>query len=467
MGNVRLLGAYTGAPGNSNASGYFGDPYSAYTTYWLDPLNGSDANPGTSQFSAKKTLQAGINLLTTGGSRLIVIPTATLPQSATVTFPASTGTSSSARVVVQGLPSANAGPTIVMAPNTEIYVNQGGVRDDVTFRKLEVYNSSTSGVGNYSSGENGLLHWDGNFGCLGILVEYCYLHNNLAADNTAAVRIDGAHTGAVFQYNKVANITTSNGSHNGGGIFTYATPAAYAHHNDISGCGTQFFLKKCSNASANNGWAIDRNILHDGSGTAGDGILLSEQGAGDVGGFFDTSITRNLFYNLADCVSQNNAENTLQSSRFQFAWNTCAQDVQIAALFCAMTAIQIHSNVLMPSTEMLELDYTSTYLNGISLCNNNAIYTGAGQQWWMSRFAPTGSAEFMSLATWQTAKSVGARPELTTDPDANSVAYSNIAANFPSYASRNYALAAGSALRGIGQGGTDPGYIASDCGPGW
>jgi hypothetical protein len=216
--------------------------------------------------------------------------------------------------------------------------------------------------------------------------------------------------------------------------------------------------------TSNNGWIITNNNFHD---YTNDGIYMAEQGAGDTDGFFDSVLTGNLFLNGLQGFRQNNTQNTLQSSRFLIQNNTFASMSNDIA-FAAMTAININSNVMMATSQLLELQNPSPLANGISNCNNNAILTSTGQSWYMNEFG-SGSHQFTSLATWQTAFSVGGRSELTTNPDVNSVGFvsSSINTNFPNNATGNWGLASGSVLRGIGAGGIDPGYNAANCGPGW
>lgn len=135
-----------------------------------------------------------------------------------------------------------------------------------------------------------------------------------------------------------------------------------------------------------------------------------------------------------------------------------------------MTDITMHSNVVMAADEKLELEDASNpnhYVNTFTQCDYNAYLTGAGDQWWLGRYGSS-SNEYTSFTGWQAASR---RAELPNgSPDAHGHAFTSIATHFPSYTSGTvtaYALASGSSLLGTGQGGSNPGYAAADCGPGW
>ena len=461
---------------DDSGGGFFSDPYASYLQFFVDPVNGNDSWAGTSQTPSapngpKQSLAAGLALLTAGGSCLNILGTGVLnvPANTTLTLPAATGTSPTAWVVIRGLPAATSAPQIVLGLNSLIFVNQHGERDYVEFRKLDISGSGTMSSPN--AGACSLLVWLSDFACNGVSVQYCQLHDNTSQDITAGIRIEGAHTDVTFAYNKIFNLNNTVKSANGAGIITYQTPAVSCHHNEIYGCGCQIYVKRCSPATANNGWLIYKNYLHD-SAIDGYGIYIAEQGGGDTSGFFDTQVTYNLFKNNFAAIAQNNAENTAQSSRFLLAWNTFAEDNTVAISFCAMTDITMHSNVIMAANEKLELDYAPNYVNTFTECDYNAYLTGVGDQWWLDRYVPSPPppapplvGEYLSFPAWQAASG---RPELPNGlPDAHGQGFTSLSANFPNHASGTvtaYALASGSALRGTGQGGTDPGYIATDCG---
>jgi hypothetical protein len=136
----------------------------------------------------------------------------------------------------------------------------------------------------------------------------------------------------------------------------------------------------------------------------------------------------------------------------------------------------MHSNVIMASSEKLELDTavtaTTNYVNTFTECDYNAYLTGVGDQWWLDRYDQTASGslsiEYTSLAAWQAASGRAEFPN--GSPDAHGNGFTSISTNFPNYASGTvtaYVLASGSSLRGTGQGGADPGYVATDCGVVW
>lgn len=455
----------------AQASGYYADPYSTYTTYWVDPLNGNDANPGTSQASAKQTLAAGVALLTVGGSRLIVLPTAVLNVSSNLTFPAATGTSASARIVVQGLPSASTSPQVVLAQNVEWIVNMNAARDYVVLRKLNVSGSGTQA--SPGTGAVGLIRWYPDYPCQSPLVQYCELHNQVSQDITAGIRIEGAHVGAEFSYNKIHDLANTANTRNGCGIISYKTASVWVHHNEIYNCSALIYDKQCA-ATSPNGWTIEHNSLHNWSDTA---VLHSEAGSSDPNGFSGPIVQYNLFYGGAGASNfacgQENQENLAQSTNFTLRWNTFAEDTPYAILFRAMTAITVHSNVIMATNEKVELDDAYSprgWTNSITQWDYNAYLTGSGDQWWLGRYPASGQPaayEATSLAQWQTAFSVGGRYELTANPDTHATSFTSVATNFPNYASRDYTLASGSPLKGTGLGGSDPGYNPSDIGPGW
>lgn len=453
----------------STGSGLTADPYSGYAqTFWADALNGNDANPGTSKLSAKKTFPAGMALLQTPQSRLMVVPSGVYTVSTTLGFPAG-GTSDSARMVVQGDPSAGTTlPQIVFAPNAGLYINQNGARPYVTLRKLDISSSSSAS----SPTSISLVVFLSDTPCIGFQAQFNRLHDAHGSDITCGIRMEGSlSTGVEISNNYFYNFATADGasSDNAAGILTYQVPSAQIHHNDLTRSPCLIYIKRCPPSTANNGWNVYKNFLHD---YTNDGIYMAQQGAGDLDGFFDTFITDNFFSNGVQGIRQSNIQNTLQSSRITVARNTFA-NMQNAISFAAMTGIDINSNVLMATTQLLELVFASPFVNRIARCNNNAILTSTGQSWNMDEFDHTGTTpvpkKYTSLPTWQKGFSVDARPELAADPDVNSVGFTtaSIATNFPNLASGDPTLALTSVLKGIGLGGIDPGCNKADLGTGW
>ena len=450
--------------------GFFSDPYSSYTQYWVDGLNGSDSNPGTSQLSAKKTIAAGVALLNAPATCLNILNTATYTPTANIPIASVAGTSPTAQRVIRGLPSYTGSqlPQIVFGPGGGFYVNSAGnALANLTFWKLNISSSSSP----TSGASTGLIQFLSGSAVVNLWIRYCKLHDLWASDLAAAVHVEGANsTGLWIDNCYMYNIVSGDGPGNDNGtcILDYQVPAGLVTNCDFStGNQSLIYLKRCAPMTANNGWTIQNNKFHDYS---SDCILLGEQGSGDTDGFFDTFITGNLFYGGANAIRQINRENTLQSSRMTIANNTFAQDMSGSLLDCvAMTAIDINSNVQMSTNNIITLENASPYINTISRSDYNAILTSTGQSWWMQRFASSGAQQFTSLATWKTAFSVSARPELSADPEQHSNGFttSQLSANFPNYTSRDYTLAPGSFLKATGLGGIDPGYNSANCGPTW
>lgn len=460
------LGQGWGYGSLNSGAGFFSDPYSAYTQYWVDGLNGNDSNPGTSQLNAKKTLSAGTALLTNGGSVLNVLSTATYAPTTSVMFPAATGTSPTAQVVIRGLPSYTRSqmPQTVFGPNAGFYLNgNNNAVPNLTFWKMNVSSSSSSG----SLAQVSLIQFLSQSACVNFQVLYCELHDIYGQDLTACIHAEGSgSTGMQVAYSYLYNVQTSDGStsDNGACILEYQIQAMYVHHNDMTGAPCLMYFKRCYPGTSNNGPIVWYNRLHDYN---NDGVYMGEQGGGDTDGNFDSSFIGNLFLNGVQAIRQNETENTLQSSRCLIQNNTCAGMANDWA-FAGMTALNINSNVMMATSQLLELQNPSPLANGISNCNNNAILTSTGQSWNMNEFG-TGAQKFTTLATWQTAFSVSGRPELTANPDVNSLGFTtaSLGTNFPNNASGDWSIASGSPLFAIGAGGTTPGYSQSNCGPGW
>jgi hypothetical protein len=479
MVGSHIIGTGGGVCATGSSSGFFADPYSSYNTFWVDALNGSDSNSGNSQLNAKQTLAAGIALLSAGGgNRLMVVPTATysIPVNTTLTLPSYSGATSSARVVIQGLPSASVCPQIVYGLNSYFYVNQNGTRDYAVFRKLDISGSGTSGSPNTTVAP-GLLTWLSNAVCASPLVQFCKLHDNWSTDITCGIRIEGAHTNTEFSYNHIYNMGNNGNADNAAGMLTYQTPNIWFHNNDVVNCGALVFFKRCPPSTSNNGPIVENNYFHNGAGQTYnvDGVLFSEQGAGDTDAFFNSTVRYNLFEGMQlACIRQVNDQNTLQSDIFLSNNNTYANCSE-AESFRAMTNISRNSSIYMMTVPgsngafILEMQAPGGgYANSVAQSDYNSIYTGSGVNYFWQRFG-TGTTSWSSQSTWQSG-APGVVTGISSTPDTHSQTFASILTNFPNSGSGGIAgwgLASGSSLKGTGLGGIDPGYNPANCGPGW
>lgn len=454
-----------------SGNGFFADPYAAYATIYWDPVSGNDTWTGSSRIATgpngpKLTLGACAALMTGNHQRIFALNTGIYTLTADVNWPTNTASGVN-QIVLQGDPVSATCFKILRTNGAKLFPNASNSANNLCFRKIEMYSNDS---GSPISGETALLWYGPDFVCSGMTVEYCILHDVYGTDNTSPVFFQGVHSNFVFQYSKFYNAYNSGGTsnHNGACLFTYQTPNVLVDHCDLSAGGCLIYMKRCSpSTGATNGWTITNNIFHDAPGN--DSILVSEQGGGDVGGFFGVLIQNNLFYNVGQCVDQANNENTVQSSGFVFIQNTVAQDVTNAFGWRAMLNITYYNNVEMPSTinlALLDASSPNGFVNTISEWDYNAILTTQGQVWWMDRYGAS-PKQYTTLSTWRTAFSVDARPELSANPDTHSTTFTSIPTNFPNYLTRDYTLAGGSPLKGTGQGSVDPGYNSANCGPGW
>lgn len=458
--------------------GFFSDPYSSYpTTYYVNASTGNDSWDGTSPTfvsgttGPKQTIPAAIALYATGGTRIIVAA-GIYNISSVIAWPNYTGASSSARIVLQGDPASATLPQIVFANSAAnvayFQPNKNGVRNWIVFRKLDLTTNTNSSS---PTGATGMINYIPDNPCNGISLQYLNLHDNFTTDNTAGFFYQGGHQNVEVTQCKGDKIQSTVTAHNGAAIFTYTTPNTWVHECTFTNCGVGVFHKRCSNASSNNGPLLENLIL--GNCTAA-GLLFSEQGAGDTGGFFDTIVRGCLFYGSMPegAISVAVPENTMQSSRFQAYNNTFAPTVQMPLFMRAMTNIQFYSNILMGLNEQIELDHAFSWVNTFAVptggtgpyCDYNAYLTTQGQQWWLDRFGGS-SVEYTSVAAW---KALTGRAEFPQGaPDANCTTFTNVLANFPNSASNNFTLDPASLLKGSGYLGGDPGYNSATAGAQW
>jgi hypothetical protein len=471
-------GIFATSSGGGGGNQFFVDAFPTYTQFYVSTV-GNDSWDGTSPtfvsgtIGPKLTPQAGLNVAlasvnSTGIGACCNVLSGTYSVSTNISVGATTGTSPTAQLVIRGLPSYTSSqlPQIVFAPNAGFYLNvNSNAVSNVTFWKLDISSTSSSS----SPSGVGLITFLSQSAVTNLHVMYSRLHGIYGGDLACCLNVQGPNsTGLLVQYCYFFNSgsTDGSGSDNAALILDYHVPAAIVDRCDFTApAGCAIYVKSCAPQTANNGWIITNNRFH---GLTNDSIYFAEQGAGDPDGFFDSVVTGNLFDNVFQAIRQNNTQNTLQSSRFLVANNTFTNTVQNAIAFAAMTAININSNVLMATTQILGLVNPSPFVNGISNCNNNAILTSTGQSWNMNQFG-SGAQNFTSLSTWQTAFSVSGRSELTTNPDVNSVGFvtASINTDFPNNSSGDWTVDPSAPFYATGAGGTIPGYTNSSCGTGW
>lgn len=473
---VNNLGLAKHGHGAPAGGAFFDDPFSTYPTIYLDPVNGNDTWDGSSKVATsphgpKLTLAACTATLTGSQGRIFCLNTGILTVSANVNWPVNTSSSIN-QIVLQGDPASSSCFKILLASGALLFPNQNNSVNGICFRKIEVY---TNNLASPISGETALVWYGPDHICNGFTTQYCKLHDVYGTDNTGCVFFQGVHSNFGFYNTYGYNSYTTGGggsldhsNHNGALFFTYQTPNVVVENCDLSAAGSLLYLKRCSPSTGTiNGWTIINTWFHGATGNTA--ILISEQGGGDVGGFFGIDIENNLFSGIGQCVNQVNNENTVQSSGITFAHNTIANDVPFASGFQAMTNITFHSNVVCDTTDvtaLLDASSPNGYVNTIALWDYDSYYTPQGQNWGMDIYGASPHT-FTSLATWETAFSVGARPELSANPDTHALGFSSLATNFPNFSTGNWTLAPGSVLKGTGMGGTDPGVNQALIGPGF
>lgn len=451
--------------GGSSAGGaFFVDPFVGYTNYWVDGVNGSDSNSGTTQLSPKKTIQAAINLITSAASVVRVLNTGVYAPTTSITMPAIAGTSAAAQIAIAGLPTYTSAqlPQIVFGPNAGFYLNSGGnAVNNPAFWKLDVSSSSTSS----NQAQVGLIQFLSQSVVTGLSISFCRLHDIYGTDLTACLHAEGAGSTATVSDCYLYNVTTSDGpsSDNGACILEYQV-AVRVDRCDMTGAPCLIYYKRCP--PSGNGPIVTNSFFHNYS---NDGIYYGEQGSGDASGYLNCSVTGCLFLSGFQGIRQNNTENLAQSTGFVAANNTFA-DMTNCIAFAAMTGADINSNVMIASGNFLELQNPSPLANSLARCDYNS-YQSTPQSWKMNEFG-SGAANFTTLTGaggWNTAFSVGARPELSANPDTHATTFTSgsIATNFPNSTTtgNNWDLASGSVLRGTGLAGVDPGYTRASCGP--
>jgi hypothetical protein len=450
--------------GSSSGGAFFTDPFTGYTNYWVDGVNGNDSNSGTTQLSPKKTIPAAIALITSAASVVRVLNTGVYAPTTNITMPAISGTSPTAQIAIAGLPSYTSAqlPQIVFGPNAGFYLNvNSNAVNNPAFWKLDI--SSSSSVSNQA--QVGLIQFLSQSVVTGLSISFCRLHDIYGTDLTACLHAEGAGSTATVANSYLYNVTTSDGSSsdNGACILEYQV-AVRVMNCDFTGAPCLIYYKRCP--PTGNGPIVTNSFFHN---YTNDGIYYGEQGAGDSSGFLNCSVTGCLFLSGFQGLRQDNRENLVQSTGFIAANNTFA-DMNNCIAFAGMTNADLHSNIMIASGDFLELQSPTPLANSLARCDYNSYQT-TPQSWDMDEFGGGGAQNFTSLASWQTAFSVSARPELSANPDTHATSFTpgSVATNFPNGTTtgNNWGLASGSALRGTGLSGVDPGYNQAACGPGW
>jgi hypothetical protein len=453
--------------GGGGSDSLTSDPYSAYSTRVVDSATASDVAGGTTRtvtvngvsgsYQCYKSIPYAVNdYLTQGGRRIVVISATTL--AADIVFPSASGLSDSTRVILQGDPAAAAPLDVDLNSVYRLAPSQSGNRSYITVRKLDLHNLLRTAGYSFAV----MLQ---DFDCTNMTIEFCKIRDVSLdiSDNVSAIWCTGVDTsGLIVRYSKISNVTNPGGT--GCGILAYQTKAAQIYNCDINIAQTNGFNIRVKEAASTfpNGWTIRNNKIYGGSSA---GIRFDVAGYPGNPRHEGHRFYKNLFYNLDTAILGYCFETSTQSTDCAIYQNTFGQDVNEAIVTRAVTAVDIHSNLILSATNKIVCEVATTtlaYANGYTRVDYNSYYTGAGTNWRMDRY---GTEQVLSsLATWKTAKSVSSRSELTSDPDAHALSFATLASGVPNYATRDYSYSAGA---GLGLAGVNIGYDTTDIGPGW
>lgn len=510
--------ASAGGGGGSFSS----DPFSAYTNnYIADTTFAGTAgntttvswNGGTISGPTYSTAQAAITaaaahlVSSSVPTRVCLLAGQTYINSNIPLFiPSNTGTIATAAnpFVIQGDPASTAstmpiisgnggtegGFAIGCAPGGSLYAGSNDNRNTV-IRKLEITNYvSTSGANAAIYGVCPSTGGSGRFS--GLIVEYCKIHKFVYSSTAGEGGSGPFYIPAVpsntdtfeVRYCKVYDSIGTDGTTDSKPFAAFETYGGSfnIHHNEVYLCPT-FFSGKVLTSTVPNG-TLHHNLVHD-CGNNGSGMIEGEAG-GEGNGFDGLYVYNNLFYWTGldnahygtpasnSCYNDTGANgNTTAPTDIRFYNNTFVQalgNVSNPTLWnINTTAVQIYNNVILGSTPFVVRE--DLHLGTYSFCDYN-VYFNPSTFYLNLNGSPQSVGSF---AAWQTAHTNNPTfAGLAADPDAHginigalSVSWNTIAANFPNNASNDYTIAAGSPLKGAGQGGVDPGYNPADCGPGW
>lgn len=514
-----LIGLATGAVSTQGGggTGFYADPFSSYTCYIADTTfagtNGTSEtvswNGGTITCPAYKadangTFQPAINAAAAvnGGASqrvcLLAGQTWTFVTDAAIKIPNLSGTSNTARFVIQGDPAATSSTMPIISgggqPGGAFTIGAGNsdptygpnygwsaTNSYVTIRKVEI----TDFVGSSTGQQLGFGILLGNNNYNGFVVEYSKIHDlrfyqGGTGANSPVMTITPGDT-ATFEvrYNKLYDMVSISGAatvpfaavETYGGVFSI-------HHNEVYEMPVLFAGKVLTPTSPNG--SIYKNLVHDVV------DMIEFEAGGENTGINGISIYDNLFYweNLnnsvfgpasdADVWNDFGANgNTTYPTNVQFYNNTI--DANIGGAGSLAFWNQVTSDIQ---------GYNNIFLGGYPLAVQANSSMASFSSWdYNFYFNPqifylnedSSPASVGSFTAWQSAHTtypsftgLSANPDTHgADISAFASGHNTILENFPNSGSYDYTIAAGSPLKGAGQGGVDPGYNPADVGPGW
>lgn len=456
----------------SGAGTFFVDEYASLAQRYLDLDNGSDANDGLTWATAKRTWEAGVNLLNAKGMRLQVRGRSGAPLAGTLPLPAAIG--GTGPRVISGEVSATPGQLPVMNFGNVLgrswRPNAAAHCDDLVIRKLELTGLNQSGA---------------------IVFDYDYTYRNLKVenilfprilrfdgDNCAHLHLHGAasnvggipNTGVQILTSYFPSITGSAGA-NLCNIQVYQTPGGIIRGNNFNGrsldgasrTGAAVFLKKGPpQGTVAGGWlVVDNDIRH-----YERAFYQSISGAGEDAQHNAHTYRSNVIDYVNYVFTDNASEAAGISRDHSFIQNTLGLNTEYGLGVIGVLGLNGHSNIFLSTTRRLTLQNAAgppARNCTVSLFDNNVHYVAQGNVWVFDQYGGT-QQSFTSLPAVRAA--YPGRSELLADIEENSISLSALT-DFVNAAGGNYALQAGSALRTAGRGGIRMGYDETSNGPGW
>ena len=491
------------------------DPFSAYATWYLDGLNGTDTGtPGTDRRAAGyvyKTLQnAMLDVFYTSGlgaRRIIVRPTATYNTNGSGSdqygqaagYFQSGGSGPSAQYVVQGDPASSTLPVFdngaaSASPSTNNFIDIGCrgygpsgpgyayTNNYITLRKLKFQNQA----------ENDCIYMYNGSGS-NIVVEYCSFQNLYHQSGTSSTSAVGQPSkNNNFQPVTIRNCvfntwTASSDPGNATVVTTYGgdnwTISNNFFYNAPTGFRTKQWNSLVSPIPTVNYLSITNNIF---SNILNCIATTPNQVPQDAIAPSNATITNNLAYGTGQFIYFNPGQPFgTQGSNILIANNTLngtATGGGLEGADCSWafaTAVTVRDNLMLSSCyHVFTFDPSSWGAPFATVFSQLDYNTYAGAALWgfdgSTSYPYTPTHNYTSFSAW---KAAAGAPDLVNigSPDANgiwipnlSASWNTIAKNLPNIGSgNNYTLAASSPLQTASSTGGPVGCNTSNIGPGW
>jgi hypothetical protein len=469
------------------------DPFSGYSTWFLSPA-GVDPALGSHQAAGYVylTLQAALNdvFFASGlGARRLVVRNAVYSQAAAAAFPGVSGVAGQP-YVVQGDPAVSALPYFDGGWNGSSYAPVGGLisfpntTNYVTVRKLGCRNATHS-----------CIPCDGTVSNL--TIEYCAAHDvyynvaGTASSSFVSSAFNQSLTNVIVRY---CNIYTFNNAAAPFGPFnancapfeTYGSNNVQFLNNYVAYANRGIRLKNADTGSGatsghSDNWTVQNNIFSN----CYAAIEQATQG-NNANGLSNWAINNNLFYgaftaygNGGHMTGAAGGLNSIynQGTNVTVTNNTFGEDLAGGLSWTGVSSgFVFRDNVVMcnanAGTYLLLTPTTANNFGVVfSQLDYNAYLSSASAPW-----QTDGVHTFATFAQWQNAFTATATPCLAItgnpDPHGTSIAalgggFNTEVANYPGFASRNYALAGGSPLQTASSTGGAMGCNVAAIGPGW